>query len=362
MSAALGQLHVLVVDDDPMDRKLIRRALSTTGLELSVAEYEMASPAETHPQVPDIVFLDYRLPGVDGMSALELFRQRWPGTPHVLVTGQGDETIATEAFRHGAHDYIPKRSVSHRSIRRIVEGAVRFSRMQARLATQRAELQVFSHVLAHDLRAPLRSAEMLCDELSEDLTDGAIDAARESASDLCALVARMTDLIDSLESHTRAEMEGEPFRPVPACEVIATASAALRSTLADAGAQLDVSDNMPELFCDPPQIAQVLQNLIANAVKYRSERPPEIRIDVRMDHEGDCELAVRDNGRGLHPDLLERIFEPFQRGIAAGEVPGSGLGLATCRKIVSRHGGRIWCESVEGAGSTFKFTLRGPLT
>jgi chemotaxis family two-component system sensor kinase Cph1 len=113
---------------------------------------------------------------------------------------------------------------------------------------------------------------------------------------------------------------------------------------------------MPTLSVDESQVAQVFQNLIANALKFRSERPPEIHVGARPE-EGGWVLWVRDNGIGINPQYFERIFQVFQRLHTRKTYPGTGIGLAICKKVVERHGGRIWVESKPGQGATFYFSI-----
>jgi two-component system, chemotaxis family, sensor kinase Cph1 len=113
---------------------------------------------------------------------------------------------------------------------------------------------------------------------------------------------------------------------------------------------------LPTLLADASQLAQLFQNLIGNAIKFRAERRPEIRISARRETEG-WRFGVSDNGIGIEPQYFDRIFRVFQRLHTRGRYPGTGIGLAICKKIVERHGGRIWIESQPGQGSTFYFTL-----
>lgn len=167
---------------------------------------------------------------------------------------------------------------------------------------------------------------------------------------------RMQDLIHDLLSYARVGTRGKEFRAVAAEQIVADAMANLSGAIDEAGAEV-VVDSLPTLVCDASQMAQVFQNLIGNAVKFR--RPgtrPVVRISAsRGRHAWTVEVA--DNGIGIEPKYFDRIFQMFQRLHGRGEYPGTGIGLALCKKIVERHGGRIRVESTPGVGTTFAFTI-----
>ncbi|MEO0386046.1 MAG: ATP-binding protein [Pseudomonadota bacterium] len=355
---ALGKLAVLVVDDDASDRMQMRRALDASGLELQVVDVDSPAQAATLPHPPDLVFMDYMMPGTDGIQAIQTLGALWPGTAQVLVSGRGDADIVSNAFRSGVADYVPKSSISPRVLRRIVENAVSLARMRAQMEEQQGELRAFANVLAHDLKAPLRSATFLCDELEEALDRDDPADAREVSDDLQRLVGRMDALIQSLEAHIDLDAAARPFARVPTGELAAVAVDDLARSIAETGASIDIAPDMPALLCDPPQIAQLFQNLVANAIKYRGAAPPKIAISGWAEPDGAVHLVVADNGQGIAPAQFDRIFEPFTRAHGRSDVPGSGLGLATCRKIARRHNGRIWCESQPGEGAAFHLSLR----
>ena len=129
----------------------------------------------------------------------------------------------------------------------------------------------------------------------------------------------------------------------------------LRASIEEAGARVTYA-NLPPIEADELQMVQLFQNLVGNALKFRSQDAPEVSISAAS-RENETEFAVKDNGIGIDAQYFERIFMVFQRLHSKGEYPGTGIGLAICKKVVERHGGRIWVESAPGAGSTFHFTL-----
>ena len=166
---------------------------------------------------------------------------------------------------------------------------------------------------------------------------------------------RMKQLIEDLLAYSRVGTRGREFKPVKLETVVARARISLRAALEESGGEL-TNDPLPEVQGDDLQLFQLLQNLAGNALKFRGEAPPRVHVSsAKKEHE--YEISVQDNGIGIDPHYFERIFMVFQRLHDKGQFPGTGIGLAICKKVVDRHGGRIWVESAPGQGSCFKFTL-----
>jgi light-regulated signal transduction histidine kinase (bacteriophytochrome) len=165
----------------------------------------------------------------------------------------------------------------------------------------------------------------------------------------------MQALIKDLLMYARLGTEGRPFDPTDCSAVLQQALANLHAAIEESGATVTY-ESLPTIMADASQLEQVFQNLLANAIKFRSDRPPEAHVKAeRGDHE--WIFSVRDNGIGIHPHYAERVFVVFQRLHSRTEYPGTGIGLAICKKVVERHGGRIWVESQPGQGATFFFAI-----
>ena len=167
--------------------------------------------------------------------------------------------------------------------------------------------------------------------------------------------ARMKQLIEDLLAYSRVGTRGKEFRPVQVEGALRRAIANLRAAISESAASVS-NDALPAVLGDDVQLAQLFQNLIGNALKFRSASVPRIHVSC-AEKENEFEFAVADNGIGIEPQYFERIFMVFQRLHNKGEYPGTGIGLAICKKVVERHGGRIWVDSTPGGGSTFRFTL-----
>jgi light-regulated signal transduction histidine kinase (bacteriophytochrome) len=166
----------------------------------------------------------------------------------------------------------------------------------------------------------------------------------------------MQELIHDLLAYARVGTRGKPFKPVPAAEIVADALANLSSAIEETKAHIIV-DDLPAIQCDGSQIVQVFQNLIANGIKFsRPGEPPLVHISASRARDA-WAIAVSDNGIGIEPKYFDRIFQMFQRLHTRQEYAGTGIGLALCKKIVERHGGRVRVESTPGEGTTFAFTI-----
>jgi light-regulated signal transduction histidine kinase (bacteriophytochrome) len=179
--------------------------------------------------------------------------------------------------------------------------------------------------------------------------------AREFTAYIVDGAARMKQLIEDLLAYSRVGTKGKEFKPAPLEAALRRAIVNLRAAIEESGAAVTY-DALPVVEADDSQVAQLFQNLIGNALKFRSASVPRIHVSAR-EKEGEWEIAVSDNGIGIEPQYFERIFMVFQRLHNKGEYPGTGIGLAICKKVVERHGGRIWVESKPDEGSAFHFTL-----
>ena len=223
------------------------------------------------------------------------------------------------------------------------------------LARSNAELEQFAYVASHDLQEPLRAVAS-CVQLLKKRYEGKLDArAEEFITHAVDGTKRMQALITDLLAYSRVGTHIHPFEPTACDTVLAEALANLSVAIQESGAVVQ-HDPLPTLLADASQLGQVFQNLIGNALKFRSERPPEVRITARREA-GAWLFAVSDNGIGIEPQYFDRIFRVFQRLHTRTRYPGTGIGLAICKKIVERHGGSIWIESQPDQGSTFYFTL-----
>lgn len=223
------------------------------------------------------------------------------------------------------------------------------------LARSNAELEQFAYVASHDLQEPLRTVGSFAQLLAQRY-HGRLDSEADEFIDfVVAAVARMQTMINDLLAFSRVGTRGKPFLATDLEEVFEEAIANLGRSIEEGGAII-THDPLPTVACDRAQLVQVFQNLLANGIKFRGSSPPRIQVSWnRLPDE--WEFAVRDNGIGIDPKYFDRLFIVFQRLHGKDEYPGTGIGLAICKKVVERHGGRIWVESGLGKGATFRFTI-----
>jgi PAS domain S-box-containing protein len=224
------------------------------------------------------------------------------------------------------------------------------------LVLSNQELEQFAYVASHDLQEPLRAVAG-CAQLLQQRYRGKLDAnADEIVRNVVEGAERMSTLIQAILTLSRVSSHGRAFTRVDTKKTLQTALSNLSVAIKDSGAQISY-DELPTVNADPTQLTQLFQNLLSNGIKYRSAGTPQLHVSAERTLDGLC-FSIKDNGIGIEAQYYERIFGIFQRLHTRSKYPGTGIGLAICKKIVERHHGRIWVESTPNVGSTFRFTVR----
>jgi signal transduction histidine kinase len=237
--------------------------------------------------------------------------------------------------------------------RKRAEGQIRKALLDLQRSNQ--DLEQFAYVASHDLQEPLRMVASYTELLAQRY-EGELDAKAQSYIHYAVDGAtRMQGLINDLLTYSRVNTQGRPLEPTDLHVVLGEALRNLASATRESGA-IVTNDDLPSVRVDPVQLQQVFQNLIGNAIKFRGKVSPHIHVSAREEG-GEWLFSVKDNGIGIDAKHAEKLFVIFQRLHTREEYPGTGIGLAVCKRIVERHGGRIWFESEPGKGSTFYFTL-----
>jgi PAS domain S-box-containing protein len=239
--------------------------------------------------------------------------------------------------------------------RAVISDITESKRAERALKTTNAELQEFAFALTHDLQEPLRMvvnfSQLLALEQQGKLGKDADQYISYSVEGALRIEALLKSLLNYLEV---PEAEGDRLPPVNCNHVLSKALSSLQKAVKQSGAAVTF-DTLPTVAAKEDMLTQLFQNLIANSIKYRGEAAPRIHISAEKTAEGWL-FSVRDNGIGIDPADAEHVFGMFKR-LHGKEIPGTGIGLALCRKVVERHGGHIWVESEAGHGAVFKFTL-----
>ncbi|MEW6530463.1 MAG: ATP-binding protein [Thermodesulfobacteriota bacterium] len=228
-------------------------------------------------------------------------------------------------------------------------------KMVTDLERSNEELEQFAYVASHDLQEPLRMVSSYTQLLAERLGEQLDEKSKKFISYAVDGAMRMQQLIQDLLSFSRVTTRGSEFRPVDSHKALTTAMENLQGSIRECGA-LITNDDLPPVTADQTQLVQVFQNLISNAIKFRRQEQPRVHI-AAQEEDHHWRFSVTDNGIGIEPRHKDKVFAIFQRLHTREEYPGTGIGLALCKRIVQRHGGDIWFDSSPGKGTTFYFTF-----
>jgi signal transduction histidine kinase len=357
--------NILIVDDMPDNLRVLSLLLSQQGYEVRKALNGEMAIASAQADPPDLILLDIKMPGMDGYEVCERLRAdpQTSQVPIIFISALGEPTDKVAAFSVGGVDYITKPFQAPEVLARI-ENQLRLRYLQQQLQLQNVELarsnrdlEEFAHVVSHDLQQPLQSITGFADLIRDRYGDRLDTTAEEYLDCIINSGKRMQRLIRDLLTYAQTGAEHQEFQPVDCNQVMHQVFDNLRVAIYEQGVSLVYAD-LPTVLGHETQLVQLFQNLIGNAIKFiRSGIDPEVTIAATpVGHY--WQFQVRDNGIGMAPEDLERVFGVFQRlHKDESKYTGTGIGLATCKKIVEGHGGQIWVESQLTAGTTFFFTL-----
>ena len=359
--------RVLIVQQSDSDRRLLCEVLQRDGYETSVAASADDAIDAMGQRNFDAAVVAGPLPDLSAAELLGRIQQRDDQLPVILRADGATRDSSDATLCQSAFGWIENLDDPSELLRQVhlacrqrfdryaldLEAAVR--RRTEELARSNRELTDFASVVAHDLRSPLLTISGYCQLLHEEY-QGRLDKTADGYLDIVINgIDRMNRLIQDLLDYSRLDSSRRPFEPIDLGSVLTQVEANLGAMIRESDAKLDVQA-MPTVVGDQTQLVQLLQNLVGNAIKFRQEQPPSITVSsVRVT--GHYLIRVSDNGIGIDPEHFEKIFQVFHRLPTSRRSGGTGIGLAICKKIVERHGGRIWLESEIGRGTTFLFTL-----
>jgi len=375
--------RILLADDNADMRDYVRRLLGSR-YEVEVVPNGQEALAAALRNPPDLVLADVMMPGLDGFGLLTQLRanERVRTVPVILLSARAGEDARVEGLAAGADDYMVKPFTARELLARVdmrvamsrlrLEAAARERVLRAEAEASReamrrtnealqvanADLEQFAYSATHDLREPLRAVRACCELLQRKYggkmgpdADKIIEYSVEGA-------IRMGTLIDDLLAYIHASAE-EVSEPIGLETALEAALLNLQSAIKETGATV-THDPLPAVSVASVHAQQILQNLIGNALKYRSDAPPVVHVGA-WKQGASWVFSVRDNGIGIAPEYKTYVFGLFKRLGSEPTHSGTGIGLAICKKLVERYGGRIWVESEEGKGSTFFFSLPEPV-
>jgi signal transduction histidine kinase len=363
------KLRVLMVEDNPADVELALLTLRKDGFDVSRDVAQTAEEFTLRIQTVgyDLILADYNLPQWRGTEALDILCRENLDVPLILVTGYLGEEKAMECIKQGATDCVLKNHLARlpASVRRALEEKrLRDQRRKcekelasnvAELARSNAELEQFAYVASHDLQEPLRMIANYTQLLAERYRGKLDEQAEKYIGYSVDGAVRMQALIHDLLKFSRVGNAVIEPRTTDCRAVVEQAVRNLQAAVEESGAVVNCN-GLPMVMADPSQLTQVFQNLIANAIKFHGSEKPVIQIDAEQkDHE--WVFAVSDNGMGIPAESWRDIFVIFRRLHTRAEYAGTGIGLAICKKIIERHGGKLWIEAQAKPGCRFRFTL-----
>lgn len=355
------KLTILMVDDNPADAEAVRRALGKLqDLDIELCHCLTAEEGLETLSRLDVccVFLDHLLGSTTGLEVLEEIRAAENDVPVIVLTGQGDEKIAVEAMKLGAQDYIPKGRVTPQALRRILFTSLERVSLQRKIAERREELEILGYTTARSLRQPLAGMTEGIDRLREELATGELQQADEHLDALVVRIDEMSLIIQEVLEYTRSGHSADPFAEFELGAVVDEVVREISMQLTEIGAEIETG-HLPRVRGDRSGIRHVLSNLLTNAIAFRSEAPPCIRVYAHLEHDY-WYVTVEDNGIGIEAKDYDLVFRPLTRLNPAVRHRGHGIGLASCKKIIEQHEGRIWVQSQPGRGAAFRFTLPAP--
>jgi len=398
---APGKVKILLVDDRPANLLALETILDDLGQDIVKANSGTEALRYLLNDDFAVILLDVNMPEMDGFETATLIRDRERSrhTPILFITAHKDDEHQFRGYYAGAVDFLYKpinpevlrSKVSvfvdlcrktdllkrhstalearneelERTVRDLGKAEAAVSRLNAELEQRvrertaeltraNEELRQFAYAASHDLREPLRTIASYTQLLNRRYAGQLDGDAQEFMKYIIESVQRMDLLLNDLLAYSHQLKAQESFTNVSAEAVLAGVLMNLDDAIRKSGATV-THDPLPDVYSDFVQLGQVLQNLIGNSIKYRGEEPPRIHVGAE-ETEDDWVFSVADNGIGIDPRYHDQIFGIFKR-LHGRDFPGTGIGLALVKRIVERHGGRIWVESELGKGATFKFTI-----
>jgi two-component system sensor histidine kinase/response regulator len=355
---------ILIVDDTPDNLRVLSAMLTNRGYEVRKALSGQRAIASVHSELPDLILLDIKMPEMDGYEVCKQLKlgEQTSTVPIIFISALDDALDKVRAFAAGGVDYVTKPFQEAEVMARI-EHQLHIQRLQRQLVERNEELlrsnrelEQFAYVVSHDLQQPLQSVtgfvkliQLKYDRMLDDVAQDYLNRIHETGS-------RMQRLIQDLLAYAQIDKQDKDLHSVDCNLVLAQVLDNLQDAIAATNAVL-THDTLPTTLGNETQLIQLFQNLISNGLKFvPSDVTPTIHISA-IPYKKYWRIGIRDNGIGIASEHLGQIFEIFQRIHSPQKYPGTGIGLATCKKILEGHGGQIWVESQLGAGTTFYFTL-----
>ena len=361
-------IKLLIVDDNPADYNLIRRKAESglrtrSKVHCHHGEDSDACLQALRSQEFHCIILDYLLGAENGIDVLKKILKAKFDIPVVMMTGEGDESVAVEAMKLGAFDYLIKQEATDDGIALAVNNAIAKADLKRSLRDKQRELEDFAYTAAHDIKSPLATINQTSQLLklrADELNDPEV---MNHAEVLFSVSKNLASFVTELLEYAKVGRLDRKFKTLNLRDIIDKALVNLETVIKNEGVAIEIDANLPVIKGDEIALMQFFQNLISNGIKFKKPGvPPVIKIYSRELNKSelgyDFKICVRDNGIGIAPEHQKRIFSPLVRLHSNDEFEGSGLGLAISKKIISQHLGDLWIESVPGESTTVCVLLK----
>lgn len=359
-----NSVTILIVGDCDLDTDHISRLIRPrrTAISLPTCTIQTASTGSAGLKViqsitPDCVLLDYALPDMSGLDFLDYLSELLGDslTSIVMLIEHEEGSIAADAMKRGVHDFLIKGDISAGFLSWSLSSALEKAELYKQVQNQHEELELFADRITHDILGPLSNLSLYAEHLGQLEQEGVTSDDQDfTVNTVVQSLDHIMAQVEAFRTYTRIGRSRSLFSEVDLGEIVDHIRLLLSNNAEQTHVQID-KDQLPTVLGNSEGLGQLFQNLIANSIKYCT-RKPSIRISAKwMDIQ--WLVSVSDNGIGMPKSAQCDIFEPFVRLHSRTQYPGAGMGLATCKKVVQQHGGKIWFTSEPGKGTTFFFTL-----
>lgn len=371
MLSSLTHIHILLVEDNLPDVIIIKKQFQKLhSLKVDLTHVLTCRDAIFHLQSTsfDVILLDLSLPDSRNLETVKTIHAHSHDIPILILTGLDDEDMAISSVREGAQDYLIKGEINLDNLQRAIRYAIERKQklkeikiLNQKLSASNRDLENYAYIVSHDLKQPLQtilaSSQLVLHLEKENLN--------EQSLYLLNLILNssytMNQLIDTLLSYAQIEKNKEEKEVINCVEIIENVLDLLKQQIEESEAiikfNIEESQIPINVIYNPIQLTQIFQNLISNGIKYIPDNcKPEITISIEK-LKTELLFSIKDNGIGIKAENHQRIFEMLERIKTNKKYDGTGIGLATCKKIIAHNGGKIWVESSLNKGSTFYFTI-----
>ena len=359
---------ILLVDDTLNNLKVLSRVLTVQGYQVRKALSGKMAIQACQMIPPDLILLDILMPDMDGYAVCQQLKadKNTCGVPVIFISALDAGFDKVKAFDVGGVDYITKPLQVEEVLARVkhqltIQQLQRdLKQLNQKLIRSNEELEQFAYAASHDLQSPLQSILGYTSIINLKHKDTLQPEVFQYVQKISKAGLRMKQLIQDILGYSCLGTGQNELVPVNCQGIVEEVLENLQGEIAACGAVIKAAD-LPMVVGDRSQLLQLWQNLISNGIKFCDPQTPPL-VEIKFDREkssGYWCFSIQDNGIGIDAKYFHRVFEVFQRLHTYQEYPGTGIGMATCKKIVERYGGRIWLESTLGEGTTFHFTLPG---